>query len=85
MNNEQKYGILENAAVRLREHFSSVHIVAICPAGDEDDGRSVRFSVGRGSWYERMGAMREIIIVEEAKESERAAMAVHEEDDDSED
>ena len=82
MTNEERAQILERHAVMLREHFSAVQIVAVRAPDDDPDG-CARFSVGRGSWYERMGAMAE--IVEREREKERARVAREMETDEDED
>jgi len=57
--------LVRGHAIRLREHFNSVHIVA-CRV--EDDGTCHRYSVGEGSWYERVGAMKTWLDAEMAKD-----------------
>lgn len=52
--------VLDRHCVMLREHFDSIHIVAVKRLGDDD--ATYMHSHGRGSWYERVGAMREAVL-----------------------
>lgn len=54
---------VQGCAASLMEHLDSVQIIATKKDGDE----SVRFQVGRGSWYERYGAVKDWIYKEEER------------------
>lgn len=75
MTYDEKLAIIRRAAITLREHFDSVHIVAVCPGDQPED--SVRFSAGGGSWYERFGA-----VVETANEMGELASGARDPRDD---
>ena len=74
MNHDERAAIIERHCVQLREHFTSVHIVAVRHESDEEG--TARFSIGKGSWYERLGAMAEFAARERAKEPRRAEIQV---------
>lgn len=56
---EQLLDILSQHAQALREHFSSVHIVAVTLPDRDDD--SVGMHVGVGSFYERLGILTDTV------------------------
>lgn len=76
LTNEFRMSLLVKAAARLREHFSSVQIVACRP---EDGNRVTHFEAGNGSWYERYGSMRYWLLMEEEADRERARQKVRDE------
>ena len=80
MNNEERGDLIERHIVMLREHFDSVHIVASRREGGNDD--TVVFSIGRGSWSERIGLMREAVIKADAQTRLEAKKQMEDEDDD---
>ena len=80
MNHDERMGLLDRHAVQLREHFSSVQIIAV--RHDSDDDGAVRFTVGRGSWYERFAAMLEIVEQDRARYIRRAEREVDNETED---
>ena len=61
MEPDKKSELLEEAARRLAEHFDSVQIIAVAQSSDGDDVVS-SYSSGSGSFYERLGAVREWVI-----------------------
>lgn len=66
MNNNDRMVLLERHCIQLREHFSSVHIIAV--RVEDSTGDATRFSFGKGSWYERFGALAEVLDVERERE-----------------
>ncbi|MDH5244495.1 MAG: hypothetical protein OEX05_11220 [Chloroflexota bacterium] len=64
MDHDERYQIIERHVAMLREHFDSVQILA----SRTEDGGTARFEYGSGSWYERLGLTRSLVIRWEEQE-----------------
>ena len=80
MNNEERADLIERHIIMLREHFDSVHIVAARREGRDDD--TVVFSIGKGSWYERVGLMREAVMKADERDRLEVQRKMEDENDD---
>lgn len=80
MNNKDRMDILERHLVSLREHFNSVHILAVRQSDDDPDD-TVSFSIGRGSFYERFGLIRETLLKKDEKDRIEVRRHMEEGDD----
>lgn len=54
--------LLEQHVAQISEHVGSVQIVVTA----QDGSACFRYSAGAGCWYSRMGAMREMVIRDNA-------------------
>lgn len=79
MNNDELSEVVNRHLIMLREHFDAVHIVATREAEGDQESR-VTFSMGKGSIYERLGAMRDYVL----KQDERTRIQAGREDRDEE-
>ena len=68
IDSDDRQDILRRHVAMLREHFDCVQIIA---SRTEGDG-TARFEAGDGSWYERFGLMRGLVVRWE--EGERVAV-----------
>lgn len=59
MNREQAHQMIDQHVNALMEHFSSVQILATCPAADGDGTEG--HSRGGGDWYARFGIATEFV------------------------
>lgn len=55
---EERRQLLDQAINRLLEHASSVHIVAVF---DNDNDTMTMMDHGHGSYYERLGALTDVV------------------------
>ena len=69
LSDDERIELIRRAVVRLCEHFSSVQVIAVRQCDDPDEGTTVH-SWGQGSWFERYGAVRRWLLVEEESERE---------------
>lgn len=60
MNNQEKLEIVKRHIAQLMEHFNSVQVIAV--SRPEQDGGTCCHSSGDGSWYERFGAVSEVLV-----------------------
>ena len=67
-DDERLHGHLRRHVTMLREHFDSVTIIA-CRTLQDGSSETTRFQWGDGSWIERFGALRMLLLRWE--ESER--------------
>lgn len=75
MNNDELSAVITRHLTMLREHFDAVHIVATREMDGDYESR-LTFSMGKGSIYERLGAMRDYVI----KQDERTRIQAGRED-----
>ena len=54
--------LIQRHAAQISEHVGSVQIIVTTVDGD----KSFRYTTGVGCWYSRIGAIRELIIREDA-------------------
>ena len=79
MTDQEKTDLLDSHAAQLAEYFDSVQIIVTLT---EDDAGTALYSMGKGDWYARQGAIREWVRRDEARTNGDALAEKINKDDD---